>query len=184
MRIQVSKTHPAIKKLFKPTLSAWRGWVVYLEEVDPSWNYEYTLSRAGVPFTGPIVYRESADGEFFGQVAASGNRILADGPAYGDVLIVKETTGPRWHTGAVTIYIPTKLDPAVLDIARDALIDTSSKNNKRHSKLVLEALGPYAGIGGAIIEAQVKGFTKVQRGGKPSRQLDREIAEFLRQRSS
>ena len=182
MRIQVSKTHPAIKKLFKPTLSAWRGWVVYVEEVDPPWNYRHDLARAGAGFRGPLVYRESADGEFFGQVPASGDRILADGPAYGDVLIVKETSGPRGHTGAVTIYISTKLDPAVLDIARDALLD-KNKTNKRRAALVLEALGPYAGIGGAVIEAQIKGFTKVQRGGKPSRQLDREIAEFLRQRS-
>jgi hypothetical protein len=180
MRIQISKTHPAVKKLFKPTLRAWRGWVVYVEEVDPSWNYRHDLSRAGAPFTGPVVYRESSDGDFFGQVPATGDRIIADGPAYGDVLIVKETSGPRWHTGAVTIYIPTTLDPAVLDVARDALID----NDKRQSKIVLQALGPYAGIGGAVIEAQVKGFTKVQKGGKPSRQLDREITEFLRQRGS
>src|SRR5271154_6432567 len=106
MRTQISKTHPAIKKLFKPTLSAWRGWVVYVEEVDPSWNYRHDVLRSGV---GPVVYRESANGDFYGQVPATDRRIYADGPSYGDVLIVKETAGPRWHTGAVTIYIPTKL---------------------------------------------------------------------------
>lgn len=178
MRIQISKTNPAIKKLFKPTLSAWRGVVVYVEEVDPSWNYQssrHDVSRAGAI---PLVYRESADGAFFGQVPPTGNRIVADGPAYGDVLIVKETSGHRWHSGAVTIYIPTRLDPAVLDVARDALIG----NDKKQVKEVLQVLGPYAGIGGAVIEAQLKGFTRVQRGGKPTRQLDREIAEFMQRR--
>lgn len=174
MRTQVSKTHPAIKKLFKPTLKDWRGWSVFVEEVDPSWNYQrFGVVRGLAP--GPVVYRESADGEFFGQVPATGDRIVADGPAYGDVLIVKETRG---HTGPVTIYIPTRLDPIVLDVARDAVL----AGDKKQAKSVLEQLGPYAGIAGAVVEAQAKGLTKAEKGGKTSRQLTREIAEFLRQR--
>lgn len=172
MRIQVSKTHPAIRKLFKPTLSTWRGWLVYVEQVDPSWNYRHAASRAG-----PIVYRVSVDGDFFGQVPSQEGRLVADGPAYGDVLIVKETSD---HTGAVTIYISTRLDPVVLGVARDATLD----GDKKLAKSVLEQLGPYAGIGGAVVEAQAKRLLQAQKSGKTSRQLEREIADLLRERDA
>jgi len=183
MRAQVSKTHPAIRTLFKPTLSKWRGWVVYVEQVDPSWNYRHEVSPA---HGGPIVYRESADGDFYGQVPSwRAGGVYADGPAYGDVLIVKETgsgpagSGPVWNMGAVTIYIPTKLDPVVLGVARDAVLG----GDKASAKTVLEQLGPYAGIGGAVVEGQAKRLSQAEK-GKKSKQLDREIAEFLRERGS
>jgi hypothetical protein len=105
---------------------------------------------------------------------------IADGPVYGDVLIVKETgTGSLWNQGAVTIYISMKLDPIVLGVARDAVLE----GDKKLAKSVLEQLGSYAGIGGAIVEAQAKRLLQAQK-GKTSRQLDREIDDFLRERTS
>ena len=164
------------------------------EEVDPTWSYYHE----GNVFRGPIVWRESVEGDFYGQVPAQGGKIISDGPAYGDVLIVKTTRSTReyvgtvtnyvaksdrarstrWHVGAVTIYIPTKLDRTTLDVARDALDD----KDRRKATEVLQDLGPYAGIGGAIIEAQAKGFAQVARGKTPTRQLQHEIDEFLRER--
>ena len=50
---------------------------------------------------------------------------------------------------------------------------------KKNAEQVLKDLGPYASIGAAIVEAQSKMLEEVTS-GKTSRQLNREIAKFLR----
>ncbi len=93
-----------------------------------------------------------------------------DAPTYGEAVITRDI-GPY---GTVTIYIPM-LDQATLEIARDALLE----GDKKRSAQVLKDLGPYAGIGAAIVGAQGAVLEKATS-GKTSRQIAREVDEILK----
>ena len=174
MVTQVSKTKPAVKKILASTVGRdWRGWVIYVEQINPSWSRQLSPDARE-----PLVYRATADGKLLGQIARAPYAVTVDGPSPGEVVVVKQTgSGPRWHTGPATIHVP-RLDAAQLDVARDALL----ASNKREYRELLKDFGPYAGLADAILEAQSKTLAAVTRGQR-SRQLDREIAEFLRGRS-
>jgi hypothetical protein len=184
---QVSKTDPVIKKIIAATSGSdstewpssgspaqWRGRLVSVEQVDPGFTYQI-YNDTGEPrvyqvrnlqarmLTVSRVPRPS--------YGAPATEIFA--PAYGEVVVTRQI-GP---TGRITIYVP-ELDAATLDVSRDALL---SGDKKRFTE-VLKGFGDYAGIARAILEAQSKMLEKVSS-GKTSRQLDREITDFLRSRN-
>jgi hypothetical protein len=194
VRTQVSKTHPAIKKILRNThYGAWQGRNVTVVQVGPDWMYR-ALTPSGPPSTVYLLHAEATFATFPIQRESS---IWT--PVDGEVVVEQQRLG-RDAPGPVTIYVPM-LDAATLDVARDALL----AGDKKQSVQVLAALGPYAGIGGAIVEAQSKTLESVSRGeGIPpggalppnadsetrrmwtarKRKLDREIDDFLRSRKS
>jgi hypothetical protein len=186
LETQVSKTDPTIKKIIAATSGSdatewpggsptrWSGRLVSVVQVDPGFTYNL-YNDTGEPrvyqvrniqarmLTVSRVPRPS--------YGAPATEIFA--PAYGEVVVTRQI-GP---TGRITIYAP-ELDAATLDVARDALL----LSDKKLFAEVLKGFGDYAGIARAILEAQSKTLEKVSS-GKTSRQLDREIAEFLRSRN-
>ena len=95
-------------------------------------------------------------------------------PQDGDALVI-HNRGPY---GAVWIFVPV-LDASTLDVARDALL----ARDKKRASAVLKDLGPYAGIGAALLEVQARSLDRASS-GKTSRQLDRDIEDFLKTRKS
>lgn len=173
IQTQVSKAHPAIKKILRNThYGDWRGRNVYVVQVDPSWSFRL-YSAAGGPGP-PRLYRLAVDANRATFAIPPPKYGTPDkeieAPFGGDAIVAQE----RMIDGPVTIYVP-ELDAAILAVARDAML----AGDKKRAAQVLRDLGPYAGIGAAIVEAQSKTLEKVTS-GKTSRQLDREIAEFLR----
>ena len=173
----VSKAHPAIKAIVAATDAAagkvpWRGRRVDVVQVDPGFTYQI-YNDTGEPHA----YRVSSVGSRpvasrIPKPAYGGHATEVSAPSNGGAFVTREI-GPN---GSITIYVP-ELDAATLDVARDALLIP----DKQHMTVVLKALGPYAGIGAAILESQAKMLDKVSS-GKTSRQLDREISEFVRSR--
>lgn len=169
---QVSKAHPGIKKILSAsvTVPEWRGRSVYVVQVDPGWTYSLYNDASE-----PYVYQID---DVAGRLAVrrvpkptyGGPATQVDAPSHGEAVVTRDI-GPY---GTVTIYIPV-LDNAALEIARDALLE----GNKKRSAQVLKELGPYAGIGGAVVDAQGAVLEKAAS-GKTSRQIAREVDEILK----
>jgi hypothetical protein len=170
----VSKADPAVKKVLAAIKRAddyaWSGRKIDVVQVDP--GFTYTLYND----TGePKVFRVDLGGGTAARVPPpkyGGPSTQVDAPIGGEALVTRQVGS----TGFVTIYVP-ELDASVLDVARDAL----AAGDKRQAASALKMLGPYAGIGGAIVASQDKTIARVS-GGKRSRQLDREIDTFIRSR--
>ena len=168
----VSKAHPTIKKIISKTVGTWGGRNVSVEQVDPS-RWRFSLYND----TGePKAYLAKADGSWgrsITQPAYGAGPVDIDFRSYAhepdDVVVVKQIG----HNGSITIYIP-RLDQTQLDVARDALMSGRAIS----SRAMTDDLGPYGGIAHAIVESQTKTLEKATS-GKTSRQLDREIAEFI-----
>jgi hypothetical protein len=171
---QVSKADSGIKKILSAIKQSdgyeWRGRKVSVVQVDPSFTY-HLYNDTGEPH----VFKVSGLGN---RIAASrfprpsygGLATLIEAPSHGEAVVVRQIGS----MGSIAIYVP-ELDASSLDVARDAWLS----GDKRAAKEVLRGLGPYAGIGEAIISSQGGTLEKVTS-GKTSRQLDREIAGFLR----
>ncbi len=164
---QVSKAHPAIKRLITATEEygavPWRGRNVSVAQADPRFAF-HLYNDTGEP----RVYSASVVTPRVSRIPRppyGGPATVMGQPSGGEVVVVRQI-GP---TGSITIYVP--------EVARDALI----AGDKPRATAVLKDLGPYAGIGAAILESQDKTLAKVSS-GKKSRRLDREIAEILRGR--
>lgn len=177
---QVSKAHQAIKSIIAATDAAagkvpWRGRRVDVVQVDPGFTYEI-YNDTGEPHAyrvGGVGSRPVASRIPPPPYGGPATAVSVPSPSNGGAFVTREI-GPN---GSITIYVP-ELDAATLDVARDALLIP----DKQHMAVVLKALGPYAGIGAAIVESQGKTLEKVSS-GKTSRQLDREISEFVRSRT-
>jgi hypothetical protein len=194
LETQVSKTDPTIKKIIEassgsdwvdwPGTGAPKKWIgrnVSVVQVDPSFTYQlYNPARGDAG--APRVYIVGSIGSKLTTFRVpppsdGGPATQINAPDNGEVVVVRQSGS---H-GTITIYVP-ELDASVLDVARDALL----AGEARRAREVLQQLGPYAGIGAAVIRAQGKTLESVARGeGKtPSRrrELDREIDAFLRTR--
>lgn len=176
MRIStaVSKADPAIKKILAAIKRVdgyeWHGRKIDVVQVDPGFSYS--------------LYNDTGEAKVFRVDLVRGTASRVPSPSYGgpatvlgaplggEVLVTRQIGA----TGSMTIYVP-ELDVAVLDVARDAI----TAGNRRQATEVLKALGPYTGIGAAIVASQDKTIAQVSS-GKSTRQLDREIGEFLRSR--
>ncbi len=174
----VSKTHPAIKKILAATvlqrLPGWKGRTIEIDQVKPSWHY--TLHNdTGEPYVYTV---ENIGGGHLNarqvQKPAYGEAGIQIGVPHSGEAIVTQQIG---RTGSVRIYIPA-LDQALLDVARDALLE----EDKKRAAEVLKQLAPYDGIASAIIESQKTTLAKSTGGTKSpqtARRLEREIGAFL-----
>lgn len=191
---QVSKADPGIKKILAAAAAMpevaewaagsgwlkWRGLRVFVVQVDPGWIFSlyndasepHVCWMIGVGTSKLAAYRvhKPSYGMATRQISA---------PSYGEAVVTREIG----TNGTVTIFVPT-LDPATLEIARDALLEGNPDGSplvlglSRFAR-ILEDLGPYAGVGGAIVKAQSKMLEKATS-GKTSSQIKREIAEILK----
>jgi hypothetical protein len=168
---QVSKSHPGVKRILSVAAgTGWRGRTVFVVQVDPSWTYSL-YNDAGEPYVYQI---DDISGRIsihpVPKPSYGGPATQVDAPAHGGAVVTRGI-GPY---GTVTIYVPM-LDPTTLEIARDTLLE----HDKKRSAQVLKDLGPYAGIGGAIAEAQATALGK-STSGNTSRKIAREVDEILR----
>jgi len=175
--VPVDKTNRTIKAILAKTAGdGWRGREVYVEEVDPSWSYE------GVrwdPNTYPRdrvfqVHRDAYLGDTYINFPDQGRKIdLSQHLAVVTFGVPEPITAKPSHQ-TVTIFIP-QLDHVQLDVARDALL----AGNKSLDTL-LKPFGYYAGIARAILERQVRSFTKAMHPKKSTKQIRREVDDFPR----
>lgn len=172
---QVSKAHPAIKKILAASVDAerskWRGRLIFVDQVSPSWTYRH-YNSTGEPHVYRVVLGDYTTALRIPPPSYAGPAPRMGAPSGGEAILVREIG----HTGTITIYVP-KLDVAQLDVARDALMS----GDKKLAKKVLADLAPYDGIASAVIEAQTKSLAQVTE-GKTSRQLSREVASFMQGR--
>jgi len=177
LETHVSKADPMIKKIITATnesgAAEWSGRIVSVVQVDPGFTY-HLYNEPGEPRVYQVrnlqAQRLTVSRVPRPSYGAAATEVFA--PMHGEVVVTRQI-GP---TGRITIYVP-ELDAATLDVARDSIL----MSDKRHAAVVLKNLGDYAGIGNAIVTAQSKTLKKAES-GKSGRQLDREIAEFLRSR--
>ena len=174
---QVSKSNQTVKKILTSTVGKFGGRKIYVNEVDPlGWTYHY-INDTGEPY----VYVAKATGSGGFQVPRPGygqSKVLPfpnDG-RLGEVLLTHTRSG---DSDRITMYVP-RFDEALMDVARDTVL--SGPGQKANLKQQLRAFGDYAGLAEAVLEAQAKMLTQATEGKKTSRQLDREIDEFLRGR--
>jgi hypothetical protein len=169
----VSYADPTVKKIVaaikRQDNYEWKGRKIDVVQVDPGFSYH--------------LYNDTGEAKVFRVDLRSGTAARVPAPSYGapgkileapsggEVLVARQIG----NTGSMTIYVP-ELDAGVLDVARDAL----ARGDKRQATASLKELGPYAGSG-AIIASQDKTIAQVSS-GKTSRQLDRDINEFIRSR--
>ncbi len=175
---QVSKAHPAIKKIAS-LLHDWRGRTVVINQVDPTSSWAYSLyNDSGEPHVYRVVLGKYTTARRIPKPAYDAPATRIEAPSGGEALLMREIG----HTGTITIVIPV-LDPAQLDVARDARLS----GDKKLAAKVLEALGPYAGVADAILEAQTKTLAQATSEDKPTskaskRRLDRDIDAFMKTR--
>ena len=170
MRFPVDKTNRTIKGILAHSVGEWlRGRDVHVEEVDPSWAYEGDLGQASLEQAngkGPGVFA-SDWASHYGAIRPSDTWVVV----VADVAKTRTARSPR----SVTIYIP-RLDHGQMDVARDALLI----GDKQLIATALEPFGPYAGIARAILERQIRSFAKAMHPKKSTRQIRREVDDFLR----
>ena len=171
---QVDASSPTINKIVTAILRATqtdlRPDEVHVSQVDRGWTYEVPLVWAG---TNNGIFRGKVDGSSMRRYSG-GDTITAPAPN-GEIVVMALYIG---YPQNIWIIVP-QLDAATLDVARDAWMI----GDKRAAKAILRHLGPYAGIGLAIIESQSNMLGHVAS-GKTSRQLDREIEDYLQSRKA
>lgn len=179
----VSASNPIIKKIIATSVQAtvpgsapWKGRRVTIEQVDEGWTYQL-YNDTGEPF----VYQGKADGSSMRRVPTpkyAGPPTIITAPApNGEIVVVHQ----RFGGNSISIVIP-QLDAATLDVARDAWM-LGDAAGKKAAKATLQHLGPYTGIALAIIESQSDSLAQAVS-GKTSRQLDREIDDYLESRKA
>lgn len=180
-RTEVSKSDPAIKKILAATLPAWKGrrvvviatrdtnggeWThtVYIDDQTHAWfvrldSMSATATRK--PFYGgpPLVLRPTND----------------------YALVIHQRFMGK-DTGVEIIIPESRLDPAAISVATDAIIE----KNKAKAKKALADLGDTAGIAMAVAEARAKTLGKAEavnagaeQTPRSKRQLEREIGAIL-----
>ena len=177
----VDKTNRTIKAILDKSVGeGWprggpglRGREITVEEVDPSWTFETYFEPQD-----PIAYWVSPDGKSGQQlVCERGKRVrqlpAVLAPTSHFALVLAFTAKPSKRT--VTIYIP-QFDHAQMDVARDALL----VGDKQLIATALEPFGIYAGIARAILERQLRSFAKAANPKKSTKQIRREVDDFLR----
>lgn len=167
---RVSITNPTIKKIVGGVQSNFRGKDIKVVQVKPTFEYQY-INDSGEP----KVYVARAGG--------SGLREIVR-PGYGGSHTVRFMLGQDaiitqriGHNGAISIYVPTFSDPDAMNVARDAMLE-QNRSKAQIMEMLHPALGDYAGLAFAVLEAEVKTLGK-KASGKKSTQLDREIDSFL-----
>ena len=182
--VYVDKTNRTIKAILDKSIGeGWprggpglRGREITVEEVDPSWTFETYFEPQD-----PIAHWVSPDGksgqQLVGERGIRGKRgrqlpaVLA--PTSHFALVLAQT--PKGSTRTVSIYIP-QLDHGQMDVARDALL----VGDKNLIATALEPFGLYAGIARAILERQIRSFAKAANPKKSTKQIRREVDDFLR----
>lgn len=166
MRFPVDKTNRTIKAILAQ--SAGEGWQrkgdVHVEEVDPSWEFEMFFGPQD-----PIAYWVTPDGKSGHKMTTVS--LLAPTEDFALVL----ARGLRASQRTATIYIPP-LDHEQMNVARDALL----AGDKAMVDTLLKPFGAYAGVARAILERQVRSFTKAMHPKKSTKQIRREVDDFLR----
>jgi hypothetical protein len=171
MRVPVNKTNRTIKAILaKSAGEFWqRKGDPHVEEVDPSWTFETDFDPSG-----PTAFMVTPDGKSGFKVEQEKYRPRKElAPTAHLALVVAR--GIRAPQRNVTIYIP-QLDHEQMDVARDALL----VGDKQLIETALRPFGIYAGIARAILERQVRSFAKALHPKKSTRQIRREVDDFLR----
>lgn len=171
---QVALTNPTIKKIVQQIMPGYRGKKIKVRQVNHTFEYRY-INDSGEPY----VYVARPEG--------SGLREIAR-PSYGGSHTVRFMDGVGMiitrqigKNGAITIYVPT-LDKDAMSVARDAMLEERSASEI--DNILFPALGGYAGIAKAVLEAETKTLGKAtstkKKGKTTAAQLDREIDAFIR----
>ena len=165
----VDRTNRTIKGILEQAVGeAFRGREVLVEEVDPSWNYV----EGGF-------YIVAADGKGRSPTAATERQIeqFVHPTEQFAILVfgIPEPVTRKPSRRTATIFIP-QLDHAQMDVARDALL----VGDKQLIATALTPFGLYAGIARAILERQIRSFAKAAHPKKSTKQIRREVDEFLR----
>jgi hypothetical protein len=171
--VPVDKTNRTIKAILDKSVGTeWmrapKGREVFVEEVDPSWTYSGDFTKAILFLVAPDGSRRDAREEaqqWQAQFVHPTDRLA---------LIVGRTAKPP-NKRSVVIYVP-QLDHAQMDVARDALLI----GDKQLIATALEPFGLYAGLVRAILERQVRSFAKAAHPKKSTKQIRREVDDFLR----
>lgn len=174
----VEKTNRTIKAILDKSVGVgWprgpRGREIFVEEVDPSWTFETHFEPQD-----PVAYWVSPDGKRGYRVDAKNYGALADvdlAPTSHFALVLAQTADRAIGWRTIIIYIP-QLDHAQMDVARDALL----VGDKQLITTALEPFGLYSGIVRAILERQIRSFAKAANPKKSTKQIRREVDEFLR----
>lgn len=177
--VPVDKTNRTIKAILDKSVGeGWprggpglRGREISVEEVDPSWMLQTHFEPQD-----PVAYWVSPDGKRGLKVDAKNYAMVPDvdlAPNAHFAIVLAQS--PKSRTRLITIYIP-QLDHAQMDVARDALL----VGDKQLIATALEPFGLYAGLVRAILERQVRSFAKAMHPKKSTRQIRREVDDFLR----
>jgi hypothetical protein len=171
MQFPVDKTNRTIKAILEKSVGVgWRGREVFVDEVPPSWTY-----RPG----SRDHFLVTADGRRQAIEARTVQWLEQDVRPTADLVLVVEQRRERapqsTRKATATIYIP-QLDHAQMDVARDALL----VGDKQLIATALEPFGLYAGIARAILERQLRSFAKATNPKKSTKQIRREVDDFLR----
>ena len=180
--VPVDKTNRTIKAILDKSVGEFwtrapKGREVFVEEVDPTWSYlrsDYFEDSAITDDAPEAICLVSPDGNRRDspEEAAQWQAQFIH-PTDRLALVVGRTAKPRKRT--VVIYVP-QLDHAQMDVARDALL----VGDKKLIATALEPFGLYAGLVRAILERQVRSFAKAAHPKKSTKQVRREVDEFLR----
>lgn len=165
----VDRTNRTIKGILEQAVGeAFRGREVFVEEVDPSWNYV----EGGF-------YIVAADGKGRTPTAATERQIeqFVHPTAQFAILVfgIPEPTTRKPSHRTATIFVP-QLDHVQMDVARDALL----AGDKAMLDELLKPFGLYAGIARAILERQARSFKQAAHPKKSTKQIRREVDDFLR----
>jgi len=164
--VPVEKTNRTIKAILERSVGeGWRGREVFVEEVDPSWSYlqgAFFLVTPDGRYRATVKETEQWQEQFVHPT---------------ERLVLVTTGDPRKpsNRASATIYIP-QLDHVQLDVARDALL----AGDKPLLDTLLKPFDAYAGIARAILERQVRSFAKAMHPKKSTKQIRREVDDFLR----
>lgn len=174
MRFPVEKTNRTIKAILAKSVGEFwtrapKGREVFVEEVDPSWEFETGLQP------DEYVYWVGPDGKFGDRVTRVIRKTDTVGVAPNAHFAVLVAEQPKAGRRTVTIYIP-QLDQGQLDVARDALL----VGDKQLIATALAPFGIYGGVVRAILERQIRSFAKAANPKKSTKQIQREVDDFLR----
>lgn len=159
---RVSKSNATIKRILAATVGArFKGTKITVDEVD---HLQYDIyPEMGSPTVGFIASALGSGAREAPRPTLQRNVTLTDDlfSEYGGACVV------IWHrhggSDRVTIYVPL-LDSDVITTATDAML----VGQKKEAAAVLRQLGAYAGIGSAVVEANVQTLKKDASSGSIS----------------